>query len=154
MKKQSFFLGIMLIGLGVYFLMDQLNIPILDNIFTWPTLILMLGIAFLLQAYVAKEKQSIFPGVILTGLGIHFHGRELFSFWPEHWAIYTLIIGVAFVLRHKKIVGILLLVISLLGLFYDGVIGWMRYIGEAVGWLVNFWPVVLIALGVYVLYKK
>lgn len=159
MKKQGFFLGIILIGIGVYFLMDQLNIPFLNNLFTWPTLLLIIGIAFLLQGFVAKETQSLFPGTILTGLGIHFHGRELFDFWPDHWAIYTLIVGLAFIIRHQKtksgiVPGILLLVISLLGLFYDGIIGWMNYIGEAVGWLENFWPVILIIIGVYLLFKK
>jgi len=159
MKKQGFFLGIILIGIGVYFLMDQLNIPFLNNVFTWPTLLVIIGISFLLQGFVGKETQSLFPGTILTGLGIHFHGRELFDFWPDHWAIYTLIVGLAFIIRHQKtkngiVPGILLLVISFLGLFYDGIIGWMNYIGEAVGWLENFWPVVLIIIGVYLLFKK
>ncbi|WP_458412310.1 LiaI-LiaF-like domain-containing protein [Schinkia sp. CFF1] len=154
MKRQGFFLGVILIGLGVYFLMDQLNIPVMHKLFTWPTLLLIIGIAFLLQVYVAHDRQSIFPGVILTGLGIHFHGRELFSFWPDHWAIYTLIVGIAFIAQHQRILGILLVVISLLGLFYDGVIGWLSYISEAVGWLVHFWPVLLILLGVYILVKK
>lgn len=159
MKKQGFFPGILLIGLGAYFLLDQLKIPILKDIFTWPTLLLLIGIAFLLQAFLAKEKQSIFPGVILTGLGIHFHGRVLFDFWPDHWAMYTIIVGLAFLIRAQKtksgiVPGILLIVISLLGLFYDGIISWMSYISLAVNWVETFWPVLLIIIGIYILLKK
>lgn len=157
MKKQGIFPGIILIGVGVYFLMDKLDLPFLKNIFTWPTLLLIIGIAFLLQAYLTNEDQSIFPGTILTGLGLHFHGRAIFEFWPDHWAIYTLIVGIAFIIRHQKaksgiIPGIILTIISLLGLFYDGIISWMSYIGKAVGWLENFWPVALIIVGIYLLF--
>lgn len=159
MKKQGIFPGIILIGVGIYFLMDQLNLPFLKSVFTWPTLLLIIGVAFLFQAYLSNENQSIFPGIILIGLGVHFHGRELFDFWPDHWAIYTFIIGLAFMARHKKtksgfVTGIILTVISLLGFFYDGIIGWMKYIGNAVGWIENSWPIVLIVVGVYLLFKS
>lgn len=158
-KNQGIFPGIILIGIGVYFLMDQLNLPFLKNVFTWPTILLFIGLAFILQAYISKEDQLIFPGIILLGLGAHFHGRELFDFWPDHWAVYTFIVGLAFIVRYQKtksgiVPGIILIIISLLGLFYDGIIGWMNYIGRAVGWIENFWPIVLIVVGVYLLYKS
>ncbi|WP_017755992.1 LiaF transmembrane domain-containing protein [Calidifontibacillus oryziterrae] len=158
-KKQGIFPGLILIGIGIYFLMDQLNLPIVKNIFTWPTLLLIIGLSFLLQAYLAKDAQSVFPGIILFGLGVHFHGRDIFDFWPDHWAVYTLIVGIAFIFRHQKtkngiVPGIILLVISLLGLFYDGIISWMNYIGKAVGWLESFWPVALILIGIYIIFKK
>ncbi|WP_102345371.1 LiaI-LiaF-like domain-containing protein [Bacillus sp. Marseille-P3661] len=159
MKGQSIFPGILLIGVGIYFLADQLKLPIMKSMFTWPTLLIIIGIAFLFQAYLSKEHSSILPGIILTGLGAHFHAKELFNFWPDHWSVYTLIVGIAFIVRHQKtksgiVPGIILLIISLLGLFYDGIIGWMSYIGDIIGWVESFWPVALIIAGVYLLFFK
>ncbi|NSL51579.1 LiaI-LiaF-like domain-containing protein [Calidifontibacillus erzurumensis] len=159
MKKQSFFLGIFLIGLGGYFLLKKLNFPFLDTVLTWPTFLILLGIAFIFQSIFSPDKQSIFPGVILTGLGIHFHGQALFQFWPDHWAIYTLIISIAYFVHHYKMKkgfgsGILLLLISIIGLFYDSMFGWISYFREAIGFIGNFWPILLIVVGVYILFKK
>ena len=155
--KNGIFPGILLIGIGCYFLLKQLNFPFLHAAFTWPTLLIIIGIAFIAQAYLANEYNSIVPGVVLTGLGVHFHAQHYIPFWPDHWAVYTLIVSLALLLKYYKtknglVVGIILLVISLLGLFYDGFISWMNWIGELVGWIEKFWPAALIIFGLYLLF--
>lgn len=159
MKNKGIFPGLLLIGIGFYFLMHQLHIPTLEKIFTWPTLLIILGIIFLLQAYFSNDHDSIFPGTILLGIGTHIHGKSLFAIWPNHWGMYTLIISLAFLLRYQKtktglVPGIILLVISILGVFYGGLISWMSWIGKFVSLLESFWPVALIAIGLYLLFVK
>ncbi|MFD1736004.1 LiaI-LiaF-like domain-containing protein [Bacillus salitolerans] len=159
MKKQGVFPGIILIGIGLYFLLDQLNLYSLKVFYTWPTLLIIIGIAFLAQAYTSRDYQNIVPGFILFGFGLHFHFSILFSFWPEHWAMFTLIIGCAFLLKYQQtksnlLPGLLLLILSILALFYHEVIGWLGWIGSIVNFIEKYWPIGLIVAGVYLLFIK
>lgn len=63
---------------------------------TWPTILIILGMAFLAQGYLNKQPESILPGGILTGLGIHFHALHHWHNWIDHWGMYTLIVGFSF----------------------------------------------------------
>jgi hypothetical protein len=160
MKRHGIFPGIILIGIGFYFLIEKLHLPYLSSFFTWPTLLLIVGIAFLAQSLFSNETSSLFPGVVLVGLGVHFHALKFLSFWPDHWGMYTFIIGIAYLGKYKKtksglLPGVLLLVISLLALFYDGVIGWLNWVGQFVGFFEQFWPIALITIGIYlIVFKK
>lgn len=159
MKKQSVFPGIVLIGIGLYFLLDQLHFTALQAFYSWPTLLVIIGVAFLAQAYTSRDYQNILPGVILTGIGVHFHLISLLDIWPDHWAMFTLIIGVAFLLRYQQtktglLPGLLLLVLSIVTLFYQEVVGWLSWVGSVVQLVEKYWPVVLIAAGVYLLFIK
>lgn len=158
MRHRGVFPGIVLIGTGAYFLLKQLDFPFIEQAFTWPTLLLIIGLAFLAQGY-SGDSDSIFPGVILIGLGIHFHAKVLFAFWPDHWAVYPLIISVAFLLKYQKtkdglVSGLILFIIGILGLFYADIITWMGWIGKGVKWLETFWPVALIMAGLYFLFIR
>ncbi|WP_456278087.1 LiaI-LiaF-like domain-containing protein [Bacillus sp. AK128] len=159
MKKQSVFPGIVLIGIGLYFLLDQLHFPALQVFYSWPTLLIIIGVAFLAQAYTSRDYQNIIPGFILTGIGIHFHLLSLLSVWPDHWAMFTLIVGIAFLLRYQQtksgiIPGLLLLVLSIIALFYHEVLGWLGWFGNIVHFIEDYWPVALIAAGIYLLFIK
>jgi hypothetical protein len=159
MKKQSVFPGIVLIGIGLYFLIDRFHFPALQVFYSWPTLLIIIGIALLAQAYTSRDYQNIVPGFILTGIGVHFHLLNLLKVWPEHWAIFTLIIGIAFLLRYQQtktgmLPGLLLLVLSIIALFYQEVIGWLSWVGSIVQFVEQYWPFALIAAGVYLLFIK
>ncbi|WP_246940949.1 LiaI-LiaF-like domain-containing protein [Bacillus pinisoli] len=159
MKKQSVFPGIVLIGIGLYFLLDQLHFTALQVFYSWPTLLVIIGVAFLAQAYTSRDYQNIIPGVILTGIGVHFHLITLFSIWPDHWAMFTLIIGLAFLLRYQQtksglLPGLVLLVLSIVALFYQEVVGWLSWVSSVVSIVEKYWPIVLIAAGIYLLFIK
>lgn len=157
MKRQGIFPGVLLIGVGLIFLLQNYNIPFIHSIFTWPSILVIIGLAFLFQAYIGGDYHSIFTGVLLVGLGVHFHGLALFSFWPDHWAMFTLIIGIAFLFRYKKtkkdgfIPGVLLLILSLVAFLYAEFIDWF---GSLYRYVENFWPIALIIGGIYLLFFR
>lgn len=72
MKQSKTFIGVLLIGFGLFFVLQQYSIPILSRFDTWPTILIILGMAFLAQGYLNKQPESILPGGILTGLRLHF----------------------------------------------------------------------------------
>lgn len=160
MKKQHAFAAYILIGIGIYFLIRQLNLALFANFYSWPTFLIIIGIAFLIHSYSAKEFQNIFTGVLLLGLGIHFHGLENYSFWLDHWAVYALIVGVAFLFRFLKtrsglIPGVVLIGIALLMIFSVTLPEWFQWIYGVADFLETFWPVALIVVGIYLLrFKK
>ncbi len=160
MKKQHALSAYVLIGIGIYFLVKQLDLALFDNFYSWPTFLIIIGIAFLIHSYSAKEFNNIFTGVLLLGLGIHFHGLENYDFWFDHWSAYALIVGVAFFIRYLKIgsgliPAAILVGIALLMIFSVTLPEWFHWIYGVVEFLETFWPVALIAIGVYLLrFKK
>ncbi|MCP3025522.1 LiaI-LiaF-like domain-containing protein [Halobacillus sp. A5] len=159
MKKQNIFAGYLLIGLGIYFLLQQLNMPFFSAFYSWPTILMIIGTAFLLHCYITKDFSNIIPGTILLGFGIHFHGKDRFTFWIDHWAIFTLIVGVAFLFKYAKtksglLTAIVLLGLSGFGLFSTANPGWFSVIYIFIEWIERFWPVVLVVVGIILLKKR
>lgn len=160
MKKQDSFIAYILIGIGIYFLIEQLDLQLFTAFYSWPTFLMIIGVAFLIHSYSINEHEHIFTGTLLLGLGIHFHGLENYDFWFEHWSVYALITGLAFIIRYlqtKKglIPGAVLIGIALLMIFSVTLPDWFQWIFGVVDFLEAFWPVAVIAFGVYLLkFKK
>lgn len=159
MKNQRLFPGIILIGFGAYFLLQQLNLTALQPFLIWPTFLIIIGIAFLFQGYGAKDYHSIFPGVILTGFGLHFHIVNRLAIWPDNIGVFILIIALGFLLQFLKtgvglFQGILFFILASLLLFYDRMIVWFGLLGNGVSSAWKFWPALLILFGIYFLFFK
>src|SRR5690625_1750882 len=149
MKKQDAFIAYILIGIGVYFLIKQLELQIFSPFYSWPTFLIIIGIAFLIHSYSTNDYDHIFTGVLLLGLGIHFHGLENYDFWFDHWSAYALIVGVAFLARFFKtksglLPGLLLIGVSLLMIFSVTLPKAFNWLYGVQDFLSTFWPVVLI----------
>ncbi|RCW66373.1 LiaI-LiaF-like domain-containing protein [Saliterribacillus persicus] len=159
MKRKNSLLAYLLIGIGLYFLLKELKIPILTDFYSWPTLLILIGAAFVFHAYSTRDFKNIFPGAILLGIGIHFHGLNHYGFWIDHWGIYPFIIGIAFLLRFSKtknglFPGLILILIAIFAIFVDNKPGWFNWIHETVAFIERFWPVLLIGFGIYLIMKK
>lgn len=159
MKQQRIFPGFILIGFGLYFYLQQKNIVLFQEFFTWPTLLMIVGIAFLGQGYGARDYEAILPGTILVGFGLHFHVVNKLEIWPDHMGTFILIISLGFLLRYQKtrnglFQGILFLTLSVILLFYDKVVGYLGLIEGRVGSAWEFWPIVIIVIGVYLLFIR
>lgn len=160
MKKQNAFIAYIVIGIGIYFLIKQLDLQLFSAFYSWPTFLMIIGIAYLIHSYSTNELEHIFTGVLLLGLGIHFHGLENYAFWFDHWSAYALIVGIAFIVRYMQtkkglIPGVVLIGIALLMIFSVTLPDWFQWIYGVVDFLETFWPVALIVFGVYLLrFKK
>ena len=159
MKNQRVLPGFILIGFGAYFLLQQLNIAWLQPFFIWPTLLMIIGVAFLLQGYGTKDHHAILPGVILTGFGLHFHVVNRLEIWPDHIGIFILIIALGFILQHQKtssglFQGLLFLILAILLLFYKLINSWLGLLESGVSSVWKYWPGILIIIGAYFLFIK
>lgn len=159
MKRQNSFAAYILIGIGVYFLLRELRIPIITDFYSWPTFLIIIGVALLIHSYTSKDYQHLFSGTIVLGLGIHFHGIEYYQFWIDHWAVYPMIVGIAFIvrsLRTKKgfVTGLIVTGISVLFMFSVRLPPTLSWIYDVTAFLEKFWPVILIGIGIYWLKKK
>ncbi|WP_257000940.1 LiaI-LiaF-like domain-containing protein, partial [Terribacillus saccharophilus] len=57
MTKKNAFIGFLLLGIGAYFLLRQLRVPLFVDFYSWPTLLIIIGAALLLHAYLAKDHK-------------------------------------------------------------------------------------------------
>jgi hypothetical protein len=159
MKKNNIFSGIILLGIGCYLLLQQLSIPVFTNFYSWQTLIIIVGIAFLVQAYVESNPGSILPGIILVGFGFHFHSLNQLSFWPKQPGTLLLVIGLGMLFTYFKtknglIPSIVLLFVSLLFLNYSRFMGWLDFFEGGFSFILNYWPLLVIGIGFYLLFIK
>ncbi|MBB6451937.1 signal transduction histidine kinase [Salirhabdus euzebyi] len=160
MKKQYLFTSSFMIGVGLYFFITQYNITFLHSYQTWPTLLIIIGVAFLIQGFFGKVHESLFPGIIILGFGIHFHGLLHYSFWIDHWGVYLLVISIAFFIQYQKtknglIIGVILLVISLFAILSSKKPGWLETLhlipSNSDG---SFLPFILVGVGIYLIVTK
>ncbi|MBB5172652.1 hypothetical protein [Texcoconibacillus texcoconensis] len=157
MRRQGLFYGLLLINIGSYFLLLQWDVPISNQWLTWPTLLFMIGFAFLFHGFWVKYPDHTFVGTLLCGLSAHFHALNFFQTWPSHWGMYTLVISLAFFIRYLQskrrglTIAIILLILSLLSFFYQPFLSSFHRVFEAIDQL---WPVALMILGVYLLIFK
>lgn len=154
MRNHSVIGGIILIILGLFFFFKQLDWPYLEKISTWQLILIGVGLYFIITSIVDRKRDgAIFPGVILFGLGIHFLGPELYSNWPQHWAVFTFIVSIAFfaqflVSRHKGSLtpAIILLAVSLFSTVWNDF--W-----HDIPWPF-VWPSLLILVGIIFLFRR
>jgi hypothetical protein len=143
-----------------YFLLQQLGVTIFPQLFTWPTLMIIVGIAFLGQGYMARDFEAILPGVIMTGFGLHFHLVDHISFWPHNTiGMLILIISLGFFLRFQKtnhglFHAFLFLILSVLLLFYDKIATYFDLLQNGMSIIWKFWPALLIVIGFYFILRK
>ncbi|OZI11286.1 hypothetical protein CEW92_12305 [Bacillaceae bacterium SAS-127] len=159
MKQQRLFPGVILIGFGLYFFLQQTGLNSIQPFLSWPTLLIVIGVAFLAEAYSGNEASGILPGVILTGFGIHFHVVNHFQFWSNDTGVFILIISLGFLMQYQKtrkglFQGLLFLILAIITLFYDKVIEWLGVLENSAFSLWQFWPIVLIVIGGYLLFIK
>lgn len=159
MNKNNSIAAYLLIGIGIYFFLKQFDIPFIKGFDSWPTLLITIGIVFLLHSFKTRDYENLFIGIIILGLGIHFYGLKNYPFWPEHWTIYPFIIGIAYLLRFFKtknglFPGILLTGISSIMLFSVTVPSSLSWIYHITDLLESFWPIAMIVLGIYLLIWK
>ncbi|WP_077618981.1 LiaI-LiaF-like domain-containing protein [Bacillus sinesaloumensis] len=159
MKKNNIFSGIILVGIGSYLLLQQLGIPVFTTFYSWQTLIIIVGTAFLFQAYVENNPNSILPGVILVGFGFHFHGINQLSFWPKQPGTLLLIVGLGMLLTYFKTKSglfhsVILLFVSLLFLNYSLVIGWLGLFEGGFSFILTYWPLLIVGIGFYLVFFK
>lgn len=158
-RNQRIFPGIILIGFGAYFFSQQTGLMISQQFYTWPTLLLIVGIAFLGQGYIGKEYDAILPGVILVGFGLHYHFLTKIAIWANHLGTFILIIALGCFLRYQKThTGLfqanLFLILAIFLMFYDKITTDFGLLQNSVSFAWKFWPLILIVVGIFFLFKK
>ncbi|MET3697360.1 hypothetical protein SAMN05877753_105268 [Bacillus oleivorans] len=156
--KNRIFPGILLLGFGCYFFIDDW-IPGWGFLQSWPTLLAIIGLAFLGQAYIGKDYESIIPGVIFTGIGIHFHVVSQLALWASHFGVFVLVIALGFLLYYQKkgdglAVGLSFLILAVFLLFSDKVATGIGVLESSIAFIQRFWPLVFIIFGLVLLFFK
>ncbi|MFC5712680.1 LiaI-LiaF-like domain-containing protein [Thalassorhabdus alkalitolerans] len=155
MSKKGTFPGVLLIGTALLFILDEFQLPFSNQLMQWPTVLLIIGLAFLCQGLVSNDN-NIFPGSVLILLALHFHALSFIDAWPDYWGMYPLLIGVAFVFTYMKTrkeglaAGTVFILLGAGAFFADEL---FRLAGtELAGAFQTFWPFLLLILGMYFIF--
>jgi hypothetical protein len=150
LKRPALLPGLILLGLGVYFLLKQLNIVEQGHILSWPLILIIIGLSFMICSFSGWDRMLILPGGILLALGVHFLGLHAWSFWPTHWSLFPGAVGIGFVLVYIRTKEVSFLIPAGVLLALPTVF----YVFDGLHMLQEWWPVVLILVGVFLLFRR
>jgi len=162
-RRSTFIPGLILISVGVWLLLRNLNVPIAGLDVLWPIFPTALGLAFLLQ-YLLGGRQAQDSGLVFTGVAAALTGGFFFLFtlerlrWGDldrYWPVFVLIGSVAFLAqwianptqRGLLVPGALALLVGAVALAStQGLIN-----PEVVRQITKLWPLLLIVMGIGVI---
>ncbi|MDF2608237.1 MAG: hypothetical protein K0S34_2435 [Bacillales bacterium] len=159
MLRQKYFLGTLLIGFGFLFLSPLIKLTLISPFSDWRGVLFVLGISFLVQAILGKDKYLYFPSIILIGISLIFIIRHFDSNWDIDWPKFTFIIGIAYIFQNYKqkistLLPILLTIVSLIFIFNSQKTFLSLNIDQNISNYFIYWPVILLLAGLYIIIKK
>lgn len=94
--------GLMVMGFGLLFLLRNLNVIYIDDIWQyWPVILIVIGGSKLLSP---RGAYDIFPGLIIGGIGTFFLLRNLGiiygNIWQWFWPMLLIGFGASMLIRH------------------------------------------------------
>lgn len=159
MKDQRYFVGITLIGFGIYYYLQFTDSKLFEFLHTWPMLFVIVGLGFLMQSKKGKQHDLILPGIVVTGFGLHFLLANQISVWPNELGVLILAIALGLLIQsvkkgNSKSLGIIVLALAIFFIFYEKFDFVQTTFEKASSLLTHFWPILLIIVGVWALFRK
>ncbi len=153
------FFGVLLVGFGIFFLLNELHMSIAAKVYTWPVLLILIGAALLTESALSQDHSNLLASYILITLGIHFYVSEQIPFWPTNISMVVFMVAISFLLSARKaksgfFQGGTLLIISILMMFSDRLKLFLPKVEDGVNYLTTFWPILLLLVGLYLLFFK
>ncbi len=157
MKRDNLVWGVVLILLGAGFLAFQF-FPDLFGGFAWPWILPVIGAVFVVSSLVGRIGGLMIPGVILLTLGgifLYQTNTGNWESWAYVWALLPVASGAGMLigsLYDREMVparsaGVFLIVAGLIAfVIFGGFLGLDPSLAQ-------YWPVLLILLGLWVLFK-
>ena len=95
-------IGLMIMGFGLLFLLRNLNVIYIDDIWQyWPVILIVIGGSKLVSP---RGAHDIFPGLVIGGIGTFFLLRNLGviygNFWQWAWPLVLIAVGASMLIRH------------------------------------------------------
>jgi hypothetical protein len=152
--RSGMVVGVVLVIIGAWLLVVQF-IPALRGWFSWPTIIVAVGLLLFLLGLFLGEYEMAIPGCVVGGVGAILYWQNVTGNWESWSYVWTLIPGFAGV--GTLLAGLLkrdggqirgglwtMLVSAVLFLAFGSLFG-------VIGALGKYWPVLLIVLGIFAL---
>ena len=152
MKKITLLPTMLLLGIGIFYSIQKLNIHLFEGQNSWPFLLILLGLTFLVSGHFEQDASAILPGIILAGLGIHFHFASKIASWPDYPAAFLFILSLGMILTATKTKtgyqqGLIILAIGLFLHFFHKIIQSLTIIENGVDFIETYWPLLFIVIG-------
>jgi len=158
-KNSRLAIGILLIALGAIYLIAQIIPGTRDWLqleFTWPLIIVGVGVFLLILGLATGEPDLAVPACIVGGIGLILYwqnANDRYDTWAYAWALIPGFVGVGVLLsgllkgQFRQAIregGGLIVVSTFLFLIFGSFFGGLELLGD-------YWPVLLILLGLWII---
>jgi len=94
--------GLLIMGFGLLFLLRNLNIIYVDDIWQyWPVILIVIGVSKLVSP---RGSHDIFPGLVIGGIGTYFLLSNLGiiygNIWQYLWPLIFIALGASMLIKH------------------------------------------------------
>ncbi len=151
MKISDLIVGLALIILGSIFLFENFGIIEFDFSRIWPVIVVFAGAGFWVGFLRSRKDYAlIMPGTILIIIGLIFWFCAQYGWWymEDLWPFFLFGPGLGFLLMYvlgEKETGFLIPGTILIGLSLIFILRFSHFL--------NYWPLILIGVGLYMIYK-
>lgn len=159
MREFRYFSSITLIGFGLFYYLKSIQFAPLLPYYTWATLSIILGIAFIIQARSGGQTDYLLPGVMFLGYGLHHYLTAKMEIIPDEWTVIFLLIALGLLLiaikkGTGKGAGIMFLAIAIIFIFQEKIRNSLGLSPDMIQNIDKYWPLLFVIIGVLILYKK
>jgi hypothetical protein len=157
-NRSAIALGLLLVLLGVFLVLLQVYAPLRDLMqlhFTWPWIVIGVGIFLLILGLLVRAPEMAVPACIVGGIGgilYYQNTTQDWGSWAYMWALIPGFAGVGMLITRllggnagDDAVGSIL-TSGVLFVIFASFFGGLQWVGP-------YWPVLLIALGIYILLR-
>lgn len=159
-------IGAILVGLGLLFFLEQ-TLGLYLGRYLWPFFVIVPGLAFFMAMVMSGRNGGplAIPGSIVTTVGLILLYQNSFNRWESWayaWALIPVAVGVGLMIHGawsdrpglreagRRVAGVGVVLFLVFGAFFELALNLSGY-WDLSRW---FWPLLLIALGVYLLLRR
>ncbi|SHE48225.1 hypothetical protein SAMN05444392_101655 [Seinonella peptonophila] len=155
---QKKFIGFFLVFFSALLLLYQTGKAPISSFITWPFILFFIASLLVFIGFIKENAQLVLIAGIAASVGLFIWGMQNIINWPTHWSILIVMFGIVIFLHYLVSKHHLAISVAII-LILSGLCAWpglrdVSVLAPIAPLLNTYWPVFILGLGIYFLFRK